>query len=148
MADVFISYKREDRPLVRPLVRVLQERGFTVWWDSRIETGENWIACIKRALDNASCVVVVWTPQSVTTDRTYVSEMVNSEANEGWRRNVLLPVRMKNGPYAFGHDVRQAEDLTNWQGNADDPAIARLASPMRRLMSGPDIPRIFPMKDR
>ena len=51
MADVFISYKREDRPLVRPLVRALQERGFTVWWDSRIETGENWMTCIKRALD-------------------------------------------------------------------------------------------------
>ena len=38
MADVFVSYKREDRSLARQLVRTLQERGFTVWWDSRIET--------------------------------------------------------------------------------------------------------------
>jgi len=28
MADVFISYKRQDRELVRKLVRALQERGF------------------------------------------------------------------------------------------------------------------------
>ena len=91
MADVFISYKREDRSLVRPLVRALQERGFTVWWDSRIETGANWMACIKRALDRAACVVVVWTPQSVAADRTYVSKMVEVEANEGWQRNALFP---------------------------------------------------------
>ncbi len=127
MADVFVSYKRDDRSRVRPLVRALQERGFTVWWDSRIETGENWIACIKRALDGAACVVVVWTPQSVAPDRNYVSEMIAVEANEGWQRGILLPVRMQNGPFAFPHNLRNAEDLTDWRGNTDDPGLARLA---------------------
>lgn len=140
MADIFISYKREDRSLVIKLARVLQERGFTVWWDRRIETGENWLKCIKRALDAAACVVVVWTPHSLATDRTYVSEMVNAEANEGWRRNILLPVTTKHGLYAFGHDLLQAEDLTDWQGNKDDPALARLANNIARHCGERDLP--------
>jgi hypothetical protein len=127
MADVFISYKREDCELVRPLARCLQQRGFTVWWDSRIETGENWIACIKRALDAANCVIVVWTPQSVGADRNYLSEMIAVEANEGWQRGILLPVRMQNGPRGFPHNLRNEEDLSDWSSANDDPALERLA---------------------
>lgn len=126
MADVFISYKREDRPLVRPLVRALQARGYTVWWDSRIETGENWLACIKRALDGASCVVVLCTPRSVTGNGTYASEIIEAEAEEGRKRGILLPVRMENGPLPFLHDRKQVEDLSEWTDNADDPAFSRL----------------------
>jgi hypothetical protein len=133
MADVFISYKREDRPLVRPLVRALQEIGFTVWWDSRIETGENWMACIKRALDAAGCVVVLWTPQSVARDSTYRSEIVGAEADEGRRRNVLLPVRMQNGPRGWPHGNRNEDDLSDWQGNNDDPTFQHLAGRIATL---------------
>lgn len=127
MADIFISYKREDRPLVRPLVRTLQERGFTVWWDSRIETGENWITLIKRALDAAGCIVVLWTPQSVGPDGIYLSEVVTAEAEQGRRKNILLPVRMQNGPRPWLHELRNEEDFSNWNNNVDDPALDRLA---------------------
>jgi len=127
MADIFISYKREDRALVRPLVRTLQERGFTVWWDSRIETGENWITCIKRALDAARCIVVLWTPQSVGPDGIYLSEVVTAEAEQGRRKNILLPVRMQNGPRPWLHELRNEEDLSNWNNTVDDPALNRLA---------------------
>ena len=140
MADVFLSYKREDRPLVSKLARALQERGFTVWWDRRIEAGEHWLQCIKRALDAAKCVIVVWTPQSVAPNRIYVSQMVHSEANEGAQRGVLLPVRMQNGPNAFGHDLFQAENLTDWQGNRDDPGLARLANNISRHCGERDLP--------
>lgn len=126
MADIFVSYKREDRPLAQSLVRSLQERGFTVWWDSRIETGENWLACIKRALDEASCIIVVWTPRSVGANGLYASEIIEAEAEEGRRRNVLLPVLMQSGPLPFLHDRRQAQNLIGWQENADDPAFERL----------------------
>ena len=126
MADVFISYKREDRPFVRKLARVLQERGFTVWWDSRIETGENWMACIKRALDKAGTVIVVWTPQSVRSDGIYFSGVVAAEAEDGRKRNILLPVRVKSVVRPFPHDLINEEDLSEWLGNKDDPAIDRL----------------------
>ncbi len=66
--------------------------------------------------------------------------MVHSEANEGQRRGVLLPVRMQNGQYAFGHDSLQAENLTDWQGNRDDPALARLANNISRHCGDRDLP--------
>ena len=33
MADIFFSYKREDRGRVEPIVRLLEREGLKVWWD-------------------------------------------------------------------------------------------------------------------
>ena len=128
MADVFISYKREDRELVRTLVRALQERGLTVWWDNRLEWGQNWITCIKRALDGATCAIVLWTPRSVASDGTYRSDVVAAEATTAFGRKVLLPVRIGQLERPFPHNILQEEDLSNWAGNADDPTFVRIAA--------------------
>ena len=40
MADVFVSYKAEDRPRVQPLVDALEGDGLTVWWDARVGGGD------------------------------------------------------------------------------------------------------------
>ena len=42
MADVFISYKREDRERVRPIVDALLAEDFSVWWDVGIAGGAAW----------------------------------------------------------------------------------------------------------
>ena len=92
MADVFISYKREDRARIAPLARALEARGYTVWWDLELIAGQKWGKKIKAELDAAKCVIVVWTTQSVAADRTYVSEWVENEADEALKRGVLVPV--------------------------------------------------------
>ena len=33
MADIFISYSRDDRPRVEPLAEALVSAGYSVWWD-------------------------------------------------------------------------------------------------------------------
>ncbi|MFI4997767.1 MAG: TIR domain-containing protein, partial [Hyphomicrobiales bacterium] len=33
MVDVFISYAREDRSQAAELAELLEEAGYTVWWD-------------------------------------------------------------------------------------------------------------------
>ena len=126
MTDVFVSYKREDRAWTAALTRSLQQRGFTVWWDNRIECGQGWIATIKRALDASKAVIVVWSPRSVANDRTYLSEIMESEAQEGLRRNALLPVRIESAHFAFGHDMRNATNLTDWNGSIDDSQFVQL----------------------
>ena len=40
MADIFISYARADRNKVKPIAKALEEKGWTVWWDARIRSGE------------------------------------------------------------------------------------------------------------
>jgi TIR domain len=136
MADIFISYKREDRELVRKLVRALQKRGFTVWWDNRLEWGDNWMRCIKRALDAAACTVVVWTPKSVTPNGEYRSDVVAAEATAAHSRHALLPVRIGEVTRPFPHNILQEEDLSNWPGNADDTAFIRVTARLETLCGG------------
>ncbi|MFT3728108.1 MAG: toll/interleukin-1 receptor domain-containing protein [Terricaulis sp.] len=71
MADVFISYKREDRARIAPIARVLEERGYTVWWDLELVAGQKWARKIKAELDAAKCVIVAWTK---ARNQTYISE--------------------------------------------------------------------------
>jgi hypothetical protein len=44
MADVFLSYKREDAARVRKLVAALREAGLDVWWDEDIPPSAPWEA--------------------------------------------------------------------------------------------------------
>ena len=60
MSDIFISYKREDRPRAKQIAEKLQENGFSVWWDRKIPAGKSFDQVIQKALDEASCIVVLW----------------------------------------------------------------------------------------
>ena len=39
MADIFISYAKADKDNARMLAEALEDRGWSVWWDSKIPTG-------------------------------------------------------------------------------------------------------------
>src|SRR2546427_9418490 len=86
MSDIFLSYATEDRPRTRLLVRALEARGWSVWWDRTILPAERWDSVIEVALDTARCAIVLWSKTSVT------SEWVRTEAEEAARRKVLVPV--------------------------------------------------------
>jgi hypothetical protein len=59
MADIFLSYASEDRELIKPLVKVLETQGFSVWWDRAISSGSRWDDVIQRELEASNAVVVV-----------------------------------------------------------------------------------------
>ena len=65
MADVFVSYKAEDRARVRLLVEALETDGLAVWWDAQVGGGEAWRETIAEQLDSAPCVLVVWSKRSI-----------------------------------------------------------------------------------
>jgi adenylate cyclase len=68
---------------VAPIVALLEARGWTVWWDTRIDAGEQWDEVIEREVDAASCVVAIWSVRSVG------SRWVRTEAGEGLERGIL-----------------------------------------------------------
>ncbi|MFN0121810.1 MAG: TIR domain-containing protein, partial [Blastocatellia bacterium] len=37
MADIFVSYKREDKERIRGLVDALEQQGWSVFWDRQLE---------------------------------------------------------------------------------------------------------------
>jgi hypothetical protein len=40
MADIFISYSSEDKTYVKGIAGMLEQQGWTVWWDRDIPIGQ------------------------------------------------------------------------------------------------------------
>jgi formylglycine-generating enzyme required for sulfatase activity len=69
MAQVFISYSRKDLPFVEHLAADLKEAGLDVWYDvSRLGGGSRWRIEIENALKKSQYVIVVLSPDSVTSE--------------------------------------------------------------------------------
>lgn len=98
MADIFISYKREDKKRAALIAGKLEASGWSVWWDHDLLGGEDYDVAIERELDAAKCVVVIWSPLSIH------SRNVRDEAKKGLNRNILVPVSFDHTepPIGFG----------------------------------------------
>jgi hypothetical protein len=120
VSDIFLSYANEDRQRVLSFARGLEAAGWTVFWDRTIPAGKTWRQVIGREVKDCRCMIVVWTQHSVD------SNWVQDEAEEGKRREILVPVMFDDvtPPFGFGHI--QAADLTGWNGSTDAPAFKRL----------------------
>ena len=88
MADVFISYAREDRLRVQLLASALEREGLSVWCDPEIQPGTAFDEVIDAELAAAKVVLGVWSEQSVT------SRWVREEVNDGLESGRLVPVRI------------------------------------------------------
>ncbi len=132
MSHVFISYKREDRARLKPLVDALIAAGVPVWWDVQIEGGAHWRETIKEKLDAAGCVIVAWSALSVASEGRFVQD----EAARADRRGILLPVLLDavEPPLGFGH--QQAYSLIGWRGDARDRRVVEIVEGARAVMTG------------
>ncbi len=126
MAEIFVSYARNDVERVRPLVETLEARGFSVWWDTRIGLGSSFGREIEQQLEAASAVIVVWSESSVDSD------WVREEADEGLRREILLPVRIDGCRIPLGFRRAQTADLIGWP--ASDDALAPIITRLTQLV--------------
>lgn len=109
MSDVFISYARQDRPLAEKLARALNEQGYSVWWDREIPTGKSFRDIIQHELDQAKCIVVIWSKSSVK------SHWVIDEASIGLERDILIPVRFESVELPLGFRSLHTSDLSGWK---------------------------------
>ncbi len=139
MADIFISYAREDHDTAEKLAAVLEAEHWSVWWDRSLLAGDDWLKIIERELNQARCVVVLWSRAGVASD------FVVDEARRGFKRSVLIPVLIERVDIPLGFGGRQAEDLTGWSGGIT-PASERVQkaveaklgpSPKKRQHEGP-----------
>lgn len=133
MADIFISYASEDRARVRPLADALQSRGFNVWWDRSLASGQDYTAVIERELGKARAVIVVWTQSSVT------STFVRDEAGRARDDGRLVPVTLDPVQLPLGFGAFQAEDFTRWNGGANAPQMQVLEEALKAKLEGRDV---------
>jgi len=131
MADIFISYAREDVERASHLVERFEGEGWSVFWDRRIPAGGEWPQILMAELAPARCVVVLWSKSSV--DARWVRE----EANEGAERKILIPARLDPVEPPLGFRSVNACDLTRWDGDAGSPALEELVEEVARLIGRP-----------
>jgi rod shape-determining protein MreB len=126
MADVFISYRRTERPLVQPIVNALRELKLSVWFDANLSSGDRFRDEINREVQSAKVVFVCWSPDAL--ERPYVQ----GEAQIGVERQTLvstwiagpdnpsMPIPSMPVPY----NSLQMDDLRSWIASPDNRSLA------------------------
>jgi hypothetical protein len=109
------------------------EEGLKVWWDAVLHSGETFDEVIERNLRAAKAVVVLWSPQSVT------SRWVRAEATQADRANKLVPaiIEQCNLPIIF--ELTHTTDLTGWQGDRSDGRWQSFIDDLRRLVGPAEV---------
>src|SRR5262245_41018265 len=128
MSDIFISYVSEDLHRVLPLIRALEVRGWSVWWDRSIPPGRVFDEIIEEALNASKCVIVVWSVHSIS------SRWVRDEAEEARNRQILIPVLFDDVRIPLAFRLFQAANLISWEGNPDDPRLVSLFASIEAII--------------
>ncbi len=128
MADIFISYAREDVAVADALARVLEQHGWSVWWDRRVHVGQSFDREIEQAIDDARCVVVLWSRHSVS------SAWVRNEAGAGAERGILAPALLEEVKLPLEFRRIQAASLMNWNGDPAHPGCQALFAAIQALV--------------
>src|SRR5882672_1218972 len=133
--DVFISYAHEEVKVARRLADALvAARGWSVWWDTSLKTGEQYPKKIQDAVAASRSIVVLWSRNSTTSD------WVVAEASEGWNRQVFVPVQLDDSEPPLPFRQTQSRNLAAWRGGLRDPAFLALIEDIQRVHAlGPEV---------
>jgi hypothetical protein len=120
MADVFLSYSRQDKALAARFVELLEGVGWDVFWDQETRAGTLWPKVLEDELGKARCLLVLWTSNSVA------SRWVRIEAYEALQNDKLLPILLERVKPPLEFRQTQIFDLIGWTGETSDPRLPRL----------------------
>jgi hypothetical protein len=81
MSHIFISYSHKDTGYAHQFAKALQQDGFDVWIDSRLDYGSQWPQEVQKQLDACAAFIVIMTP------RSFASEWVQSELQRAKRKS-------------------------------------------------------------
>jgi formylglycine-generating enzyme required for sulfatase activity len=134
MADIFISYAREDVESARRLAEALAGQGWSVWWDRQLSAGQHFERFIETQLKAARCVVVLWSRAAVESD------WVQDEAAYARDRTRLVPARLEPVDLPFRFARLHTVDLADWRGEPAHAGFRRLVEDISGLLAAPARP--------
>ena len=114
MADIVISYDRDDAQKVATVAEGLRTENITFWWDQDIAPGDDWALTIDDKLEAANHVLVNWSKQA--RDSLYV----RGEALDALDRGKLLQVSLDGARLPVPFNAIQTVFLTDWSGDRSD----------------------------
>lgn len=124
---VFLSYARDDQARAQQLVKVLEDRGFRVWWDGLISGGHTFADKIEKALESADAIVVLWSAHSIH------SHWVRDEASFGRDHDRMVPVSLDGSEAPLGFRQLHHIDFSHWKGSSTAPEFDALCQSIRSV---------------
>ncbi|MEO7276426.1 MAG: TIR domain-containing protein [Sphingomicrobium sp.] len=134
MADVFISYARDDQASARRLSKALQARGYDVWWDADLPVHRSYSEVIERSLEEARAVVVLWSNAAAK------SQWVRAEAEHARTHGKLVQAQLDDGLPPMPFNQIQCASLAGWKGRPTHSGLVKLEASIAALVGGGDNP--------
>ena len=126
---LFVSYSRGDQAAAIPVIKALEQQGFSVWWDGLLKGGDNFLPTTQAALENADAVVVLWSRAAID------SHWVRDEATVGRDRRRLVPLTIDGSLPPLGFRQFQVIDISGWNGKPAAPVFGRIVSGIAAVAS-------------
>jgi hypothetical protein len=134
MGHIFISYNHKDKEYAHKLTDDLQQRGFTVWIDARLDYGSQWPHEIQKHLDTCDAFILIMTP------RSFASEWVQSELQRAKRKlKPIFPLLLEGEEPWLSTESTQYYDVR--EANLPD---TRFYSALKRVASTGKNAETFP----
>ena len=131
MADLFVSYSREDKARAAEIVQLLEDHGWDVFWDQETRAGTLWPKVLEEELNQARCLVALWTTTSIA------SRWVRIEAYEALQNEKLVPVLLDKVRPPLEFRQTQTFDLIGWRGDRNDARLSQLLADLTVLAKAP-----------
>lgn len=133
MADVFISYKREEKPRAELLRTVLESFGYSVWFDVELLSGDDFRSVIRAMIDECSAVVVLWSELAVE------SPFIRDEADYANSQGKILPACLEPCTLPMGFGGLHSPDLSGFEGDIDHPGFVQLRKSITAKVGRPAV---------
>ena len=133
MAQLFISYSRNDRALIEKLSAALEAAGHEVWWDRNIRGGASFSKDIEVNLEKSDAVIVAWSADANESD------WVKDEAVYARDKRKLIPICLAECEAPIGFRQIQTIDFQKWKGDDAGAEFHALLSAIADI-SGGDAP--------
>ncbi len=128
MTDVFVSYVSDERGRAGYAVSLLEAAGFSVWWDRSLKVGANFSTEIQMTLEQAKCVVVLWSKAALSSD------WVRGEASYAHHDRKLVSLVMEDVRLPPPFNVLHGIDLRSWTGAPQDQAWFGVVRAVRQFV--------------
>jgi hypothetical protein len=127
MVDLFISYSRSNRDVVRRLADAVTALGYIVWWDEELPAHLSYGEVITRKIGEAKATLVVWSRDSAA------SEWVRAEADMARNQKKLIQTAIDDCTPPLPFNQIQYAALGDWTGDADHPGWRKVRASLAAL---------------
>ncbi len=135
MADVFLSYAREDREQAEKIAALLEQSGWSVWWDRQIQprSGETFDSIIDKELGRSRCALILWSHHSIG------STWVKAEAIEALEAEKLVQARLDEVKPPLPFRAFHCASLVGWNGRSDHAEFAAVRAAIEYYAPGESV---------